>query len=104
MTKWPTKNELEKINKNLKNHISSKLLPENASKVDFVRYSLCEKFVIYKNSNNITQRELAKTIGINESLMSKILHYHFEEFTIDRLLKYLTAIYPNVNLKISLAS
>lgn len=32
--------------------------------------------------------------------MSKILHYHFDDFTIDRLLKFLTILYPETKIKI----
>jgi predicted XRE-type DNA-binding protein len=104
MSNWPSREELEQVNKRLSKSIASKPLPKDASNVDRVRYRLCEKFVIYKNSENISQRELASKIGINEALMSKILHYHFEEFTIDRLLRYLSEIYPDIDLKIGKAS
>jgi predicted XRE-type DNA-binding protein len=50
----------------------------------------------------ITQRELAEKIGIDESLMSKIVHYNFDDFTIDRLVKYLAILFPRADLKISI--
>jgi predicted XRE-type DNA-binding protein len=104
MNKWPSKKDLDQVKKRLRKTLPSKPLLRNASNVDRIRYNLCEKFVIYKNSQKITQRELAAKIGINEALMSKILHYHFEEFTIDRLLRYLSEIYPDVELKVYQAS
>lgn len=104
MSKWPSRKELDQINKRLKKSMASKPLPMTATNVDRVRYRLCEKFITYKNSLNISQRELSSIIGINEALMSKILHYHFEEFTIDRLLRYLSEIYPDVDLIVEQAS
>jgi predicted XRE-type DNA-binding protein len=104
MKKWPSKKDLDQVKKRLGKTLPSKPLLKDASNVDRIRYNLCEKFVIYKNSQKITQRELAAKIGINEALMSKILHYHFEEFTIDRLLRYLSEIYPDVELKVYQAS
>ena len=78
MSKWPSQEELEQVSNRLSKSIASKPLPKDASSVDRIRYRLCEKFVIYKNSQKISQRELAEKIGINEALMSKILHYHFD--------------------------
>jgi len=103
MTKFPSDKELERVRKKLDNSIASKLLPKNANKVDTLKYKLCEKFVIYKNENKITQRVLAQRIGIDESLVSKITHYHFEEFTVDRLMNCLAKIYPEFVLEVSVA-
>ena len=78
-------------------------IPVDANAVERVKYKLCEKFVIYKNKSGLTQTALAEKIGIDKSLMSKILHYHFDEFTTDRLLKYLSEIYPDINSEVSVA-
>lgn len=32
--------------------------------------------------------------------MSKIVHYHFDDFTIDRLVKYLSILFPKADLAI----
>lgn len=104
MSNWPSEKELETVRNRLNKSIASKLLPKDASPLDRLRYKLCEKFILYKHEHNLTQRDLALQIGINESLMSKILHYHFEEFTADRLIKYLNVIYPNLDLSVDIAS
>jgi len=103
MTKFPTKKELEEVRNRLDNSVASRPLPPDASAVDRAKFRLCEKFVIYKNTHQITQRALAEVIGIDEALMSKILHYHFDEFTTDRLLKYLSILHPDVDVKIDVA-
>lgn len=103
MNNWPSEEELEEVRNRLNKAMASQPLPKDASPVDRARFRLCEKFVIYKNSHRLTQRALAEKIGINEALISKILHYHFDEFTIDRLVKYLSKIYPDVDLKIDVA-
>jgi predicted XRE-type DNA-binding protein len=100
MKKFPSQQELQEIRERLSVSIASKPLPENASKVDKVKYKFCEQFIIYKNNNQITQRVLAEKIGINESLVRKITHYHFEEFTIDCLINYLDKIFPNFEIDI----
>ena len=103
MTKFPSEKELARVSKLLKDCLASRPLPKNASVVDKTKFSICEKFVIYKNGHEITQRALAKKIGVDEAIISKILHYHFDEFTVDRLIKYLEEIYPSVDFEINVA-
>lgn len=100
MVKFPSEKELNRIRKKLGDSIASRPLPKNASKVDRIKYKLCERFIIFKNQNQLTQRALAEKIGINESLMSKIIHCHFDEFTVDRLVNYLDKIIPDFELEI----
>ncbi len=103
MTKFPSQEELELVRKELNQGPASRPLPKNASSVDKTKYRLCEKFVIYKNTHRISQKELAKRVGIDEALISKVLRYHFDEFTTDRLIKYLNEIYPKVDVKVEVA-
>ena len=101
MTKFPSNQELERVRKKLNNSMASRPLPKNASKLDKVKFKLCEQFVIYKNENRITQRELARKLDINESLVSKIVHYRYEEFTVDRLINFLEVISPDFKLEVA---
>lgn len=100
MTRWPSKEELDRVRKEYNTGIASKPLLQNATKIERLKFKLCEKFVIYKNENKMTQRALAKKMEINESLVSKITHYHFEEFTVERLLTYLDKISPEFDLEV----
>lgn len=103
MAKFPSEEELEVVRKELDQGPASRPLPKDASSVDRAKYRLCEKFVIYKNSHNLSQKEVAQRIGIDEALMSKILRYHFDEFTADRLINYLSKIYPEVDVTVQVA-
>ncbi|HLE11029.1 MAG: hypothetical protein A2504_10490 [Bdellovibrionales bacterium RIFOXYD12_FULL_39_22] len=103
MKNFPSKEELEEVRNNLDKGIASRPLPKNASHIDRIKYRLCEKFVIYKNSKKLTQRELAKLVDVDEAIMSKILHYHFSEFTTDRLIKYLAQIYDEIDFNVNVA-
>jgi predicted XRE-type DNA-binding protein len=76
------------------------MLSPHASSVERLKFSLCEQFVSYLLEHKLTQRELAEKIGIDESLMSKIVHYNFDDFTIDRLVKYLSVLFPKADLEI----
>ena len=101
MTKFPSKSELERVRNKLGKGPASRPLPKNERLVEGTKFRLCKKIVIYKNSNNLTQRSLSQKIGI---LMSKILHYHFDEFTTDRLIKYLSKIYAKIDVKVDVVA
>lgn len=103
MTKFPSKQKLDEVRKKLDHGPAARLLPKNATPVDKMKYKLCEKLVIFKNENAISQKDLAKRIGIDEALMSKVLNYNINEFTLDRLVKYLSQLFPDADFKIDVA-
>jgi predicted XRE-type DNA-binding protein len=100
MTKWPSKKQIDKALTEIEGTIASRPLGPNASPVERTKYSLCKQFVVYMQSHKISQEELAEKIGVDKALMSKIVHYHFDEFTIDRLIKYLSVIDPNLTIEV----
>lgn len=100
MTKFPSEKELNEIRSKLDKAPASRMLPPNASSVERLKYSLCEHFVAYLLDHKLSQKELAEKIGIDEALVSKIVHYNFEEFTLDRLVKFLSVLLPTADLEI----
>jgi predicted XRE-type DNA-binding protein len=96
--KFPSDTELKEIRELLNEGPASRILPKNAPGVDRMKYALCEQFVIYKLTQKLTQRELAKEVGVDEAVMSKILHYNFEECTLDRLVRYLEILHKKVEI------
>jgi predicted XRE-type DNA-binding protein len=104
MTKFPSQKQLKEMRKKLEKGPAARPLPKAATSVDKVKYKICEQFVIYKNSQKMTQKALAEKLDLDEALMSKILHYNFDEFTVDRLLKFLNVLYPNVEIELRVAS
>lgn len=102
-TIFPSEKVLSEMRELLSKGPASMPLPKNASPVDKVKHQICREFVVYKNTTKITQKILADKLGIDEALMSKVLHYNVEEFTIDRLMKFLTVLYPHLEVKIDVA-
>ena len=100
MTKFPSEKELKEVRAALDKSPASRMLPPDVSPVERLKFSLCEKFVSYLLDHKLTQRQLAEKVGIDESLMSKIVHYNFDDFTIDRLVKYLSILFPKADLEI----
>jgi predicted XRE-type DNA-binding protein len=102
-SKFPSDKELLEVEEALSNGISSRPLSKNASNVDRIKHTLCEKFVIYRMQKKISQKELASLIGTDEALMSKILHYHYDEFTVDRLVRFIETLQKDVEITIKVA-
>lgn len=84
---FPSKNELKRIRKLLEKVEPSRLLPENASKADKVKYLLCQKFVRFIMDENITPLQLARKIKIHPGSMNKIVKYRIDFFSIDKLME-----------------
>lgn len=91
MKKWPKQEDIQEILKSLDENpeLYSRAVSKDASAVDVTKRDICAELIIYKREHNLNQRELAQKIGIGEALVSKLLRYQFDEFTIDRLIRYL---------------
>ena len=100
-TNFPSEEQLKKVREKLSKGVAARPLPKGADLVERTKHAICEKFVVYLNSGKMKQKELAEKLGIAESLVSKIIHYHYDEFTIDRLLRYLEVIQPGVEFKVA---
>lgn len=99
--KFPSRSEILEVLKELENAESIRLLPENASPVDKIKFVLCESFVKYMNETNTEQKAMSELLGIDKSIMSKITHYHIDVFTIDRLVRLISKLEKKVSIKIS---
>ncbi|MBI3555444.1 MAG: XRE family transcriptional regulator [Deltaproteobacteria bacterium] len=54
----------------------------------------------YRQAHGLKQKELSSKLGVDEARMSEILHYKIENFTLDRLVGYAQALYPNLKLNL----
>lgn len=100
---WPSEDQLNEMREKLSKVPASKPLPKDASPIDRIKHEICREFVVYKNSSQKTQKVIAEKIGIDEALLSKILHYNVDEFTIDRLVKLLTILRPKAKVRVEVA-
>lgn len=98
---WPTEEEWAEIEKELEDKPASYILSPDAGPVDTAKYELCGIFMKYFKKEGITQRELAKRLDVTENRVSEILHYHYQKFTIDRLIELLSRIKPNIKIKVA---
>lgn len=103
MSKFPSSKEIKSVSKKLKKGLASHSLAASASAVDRAKHKLCSYFIIYVEENELSQKEFAELLGIDEALVSKILHYQIQSFTTDRLIRYLSTIYPDFEVEFKVA-
>jgi predicted XRE-type DNA-binding protein len=92
--RFPNKKELNKVRKKLEKSDGSLVLSPNATPIEKLRYDICRQFVVYKREHDLSCKDLAKIVDVDESIMSKVLRYRNERFSTDKLIEMLTAIYP----------
>ena len=97
----PSIKRVKEILQKLENAEGTLMPPENPTPLEKFRHDIQQKFVRYKREKNISQREMAKYLGIDEVKVSKLLHNHLDKFSTDRLIKLYSKLDPNVKLKVS---
>ena len=98
---WPSKEAWFRIEKKLASSKPSKLPSPNADQVELIKFNLCEALVKYCLDHKLSQRELAKILGVNESRISEIVHYNIEKLTIDRLVKHLSKLEQKIKIQVA---
>ena len=97
---FPNEKKIKKIREELAKVEGSRMVSEEETPVDRLKYLICQKFVAYHLETGISQKELAIVIGIDEALVSKLLRNRIESFSLERLLRFLATIYPNYKIEL----
>jgi len=97
---FPSEKELSRVRKKLSTIEPTRSLPKNASKADIVKYELCRQFVKYLLKHGMTQKALAKEIGIEPARLNEIVKYRIDLFTVDRLLDYAERVKPDLRIRV----
>ena len=69
-----------------------------------IKAHLAAEIIRIMTKRELTAREAEALTGIAASDFSRIRNVKLDRFTIDRLIKYLNALYPNIDLKLDLVS
>ena len=64
------------------------VIGKNASPMDKMKFNICQQIIKFKRSNDYSNKELAKIIGVGPSVISRVLHCQITRFKIDSLLFY----------------
>ena len=97
---FPDEKELSRARKKLSKVEPTRSLPKDASKSDKLKYELCRQFVKYLMKHEMTQKELAEEIDIQQARMNEIVKYRIDIFTVDRLLDYAERLRPNLKITV----
>ena len=97
---FPDKDKVKKALEKLEKVQGTLALPENPTALEKFRWDICQKFILYKLKNNLTQREISELLETDESKVSKILHHRIQEFSTDRLITLYEKLDPGVVLKV----
>ncbi len=73
-------------------------LPEDADAIDKLKYKLCREILIFKESKGVTLDELAEKLEIGKTDVSKIINYHIDRYTNDKLYRLALKLIPNFEL------
>ena len=98
---FPSRTEIKRVLRKLEKAEGTLAPPANSTPLQKFRYDIQQKFVGYKLDHEISQREMAEILGIDEGKVSKILHNRLEEFSTDRLINLYGILNPNLKLKVS---
>ncbi|MEG7979121.1 MAG: hypothetical protein NY202_04435 [Mollicutes bacterium UO1] len=67
-------------------------LPKNSTPLQVAKYKLCKQILGYKLKNNLTREQVAERVGISKAETEDILFCCIEEFTLDRLMTYVSKL------------
>lgn len=69
--------------------VSPVKIPELITFSDIEKYQFCSEIIRYKKNNNLKQKDIAQIIGVNKSEVSKLFSYNLQEFSQERMLKFI---------------
>ena len=98
---FPSKKELERVRKKLKNVEPTPVLSSSASVADQLKFALCKEFVAYLRTHKMTQIELAQELDVDPARISEIVKYKINLFTADRLLELLEQLNPKIKVTVA---
>ncbi len=99
--KFPSKKTVNAMLKKLEKSSGTLMIAPNASPLEKFRWDLCQKFLQYKMTHDLSQDQLAELLGVDKAKVSKILHHRIDEFSIDRLVTLYQKIDPDIVIKVS---
>lgn len=100
---FPSHEEIEKITKRVSvpNYpYLNYVLPDNASSVERMKYSLCQNIACYKRENNLSERELAKKIGVDKEKLIDVICSKVNKLELEELLSYFDNLHLPLEVKI----
>ena len=77
------------------------MLSKNASRVDQLKYKLCEKFVIYLTEHDMSQVQLARKLKVDPSRINEIVKYRIDLYTVDKLMDLAEKLHLDFDIEVA---
>lgn len=101
---FPPEEEIQRVIKRFSdpnyNRVNIGLAP-NASELDKTKYNICQSISRYKRINQLTPKELAKKIGINQEQTENILFGRIANLNLDELVSFTDKLNGHLELKVN---
>ena len=97
---FPSRKEIKRVLKELENVEGTLAIASNPTSLELFRWDICQNFIRFRKRQELSQKQLAEKLGIDEAKVSKILHYRIDEFSTDRLITLYEKLNPKVKLSI----
>jgi predicted XRE-type DNA-binding protein len=97
-TKWPSEDKIKEILKIAEKAEAARPLPKNADPIDKLKHRLCREILIFKETNQLSHDEIGHKLGVGKTEVSKIINYHIDRYTIDKLYRLTLKLMPNFEI------
>lgn len=99
--RWPKDETLRRIDTALSKAKGSATIPSDAGPTLRFKFDLARQIVEYMKCKDLSQRELAKTLGIHEARVSEIVHYRLGRVMADTLMSYVERLNKKARFKVA---
>jgi len=101
---FPPEEELKKLLKRVEQpnyrRVNIGLHPD-ATPAEKAKYKLCKTIARYVRENNLTEKELGKKLGIDQTKTEYILFCHIDKIALDELVNYTEELAMPLEMKIN---
>ena len=80
---------------------ASATLPPNAGPTLRFKFDLARQIVEHMRTKDLSQRELAKILGVHEARVSEIVHYRLGRVMADTLMAYVERLNKKARFKVA---
>jgi predicted XRE-type DNA-binding protein len=98
---FPSEKELKAIRSKLEKAEPSRMLPQNASNADRLKYEICGRFVAYLLKNKMSQAQLARKLKVDPARINEIVKYRIDLYTVDKLLDLAEKLELDLNVRVA---
>jgi len=75
-------------------------LPLDPTPLQVAKYEICQKILSYINKNNLSEKKIAKQIGLTSAETENILFCRIEKLTLDHLIDYASKLFTPFHMGI----